>query len=210
MMKAGSLNTNDVNLLLKSGATITGETAKYNWMELKTQNNLKALSMHRFEGENQPFFKEIFERINRSDKEWRAFIEKQEPESCDVPEYEDKLRANTQMGHFIRLCLIRALREDRTLLASSAFIQEVLGDKKYTAPINDTILDLYEESTPTRPVLYLLQAGADPTAMIDDFAFKRKRPNINKVSMGEAQEIPAKQKIKEGHLTGTWLVLSNC
>lgn len=36
MMKAGSLNTNDVNLLLKSGATITGETAKYNWMELKT------------------------------------------------------------------------------------------------------------------------------------------------------------------------------
>ena len=51
MMKAGELTANDVNLLLKSGAAITGETSKYNWMELKTQNNLKALSMHRFEGE---------------------------------------------------------------------------------------------------------------------------------------------------------------
>lgn len=33
---------------------------------------------------------------------------------------------------------------------------------------------------------------------------------MNKVSMGEAQEIPAKDKIKEGHQTGRWLLLSNC
>jgi dynein heavy chain, axonemal len=113
-------------------------------------------------------------------------VGKQDPETSEVPDYEDKLNSNKVLGPFIRLCLIRALREDRTLLASGAFIQQVLGDKKYTAPINDTIQDIYEESSPTRPVLYLLQAGADPTQMIDDFAFKRKRPNINKVSMGEA------------------------
>jgi dynein heavy chain len=56
----------------------------------------------------------------------------------------------------------------------------------------------------------LLQAGADPTQTVDDFAVRRKKPSMNKVSMGEAQEIPAKEKIKEGHMTGRWLLLSNC
>ena len=56
----------------------------------------------------------------------------------------------------------------------------------------------------------MLQAGADPTQTIDDFAVKKKKPSINKVSMGEAQEVPAKEKLKEGHATGRWLLLSNC
>lgn len=77
-------------------------------------------------------------------------------------------------------------------------------------PTNDKIEELFDESTPNKPVLYLLSAGADPTQTVDDFALKKKKPNINKVSMGEAQEIPAKEKLKEGHLTGKWLLLSNC
>lgn len=64
-MKKGDINLNDVNLLLKAGAAIMGETPKQNWMDPKAANNIKALSMHRFEGENQPFFKDIFERISR-------------------------------------------------------------------------------------------------------------------------------------------------
>jgi len=48
--------------------------------------------MHRFEGENQPFFKDIFDRISRNNAEWKSFIEKQEPENEKVPsEYEDKI-----------------------------------------------------------------------------------------------------------------------
>jgi dynein heavy chain, axonemal len=52
LIQRKELNTNDVNMFLKSGSSITGETLKYQWMELKTQNNLKALSLHKFEGEN--------------------------------------------------------------------------------------------------------------------------------------------------------------
>lgn len=95
------------------------------------------------------------------------------------------------------------------MLASRAFIERVLS-AEYTRPINDKIEDLFEESTPEKPVLYLLQAGADPTQTVDEFALKKKKPAINKVSMGEAQEIPAKEKILEGHQTGRWLLLSNC
>ena len=156
MIKKGDINVNDVNLLLKAGAAIMGETPKQNWMDPKAANNIKALSTHRFEGEGQPFFKDIFERISRQEKDWRAFIEKQEPENERIPEYDDKIHSNDKIGHFIHLCLIRALREDRTVLASSRFIEKVMGDKKYIDPVNDTIDELYLESRPKRPVVYLL------------------------------------------------------
>jgi len=143
------------------------------------------------------------------EKEWRRFFEESEPERETVPDFEEKIRADQNIGHFLHLCLIRSIREDRTVLASNEFIRKVLGND-YAIPTNDKIDDMFAESTPNKPVLYLLSAGADPTQSVDDFALRKKKPNINKVSMGEAQEIPAKNFIKEGHLNGKWLLLSNC
>lgn len=52
MIQKKEITSNDVNVFLKSGSGVTGESLKYSWMELKTQNNIKSLSQHRFEGEN--------------------------------------------------------------------------------------------------------------------------------------------------------------
>ena len=49
------------------------------------------------------------------------------------------------------------------MLASRNFIKTVFKSEDYVVPNNDKIDELYEESAPNRPVLYLLQAGADPT-----------------------------------------------
>ena len=94
-------------------------------------------------------------------------------------------------------------------MASNNFIKRCIGDE-YTMPITDLIADIWEESTPTRPVLYLLSAGADPTNNIDEFAKKKKQFPTTKVSMGEEQEKPATKNIDIGFVTGTWLVLNNC
>ena len=53
-----------------------------------------------------------------------------------MPDYEEKIHADQSIGHFIHLCLIRCLREDRTLLGSTKFIQKVLGEE-YVAPVTD-------------------------------------------------------------------------
>ena len=55
-----------------------------------------------------------------------------------VPDYEEKINADQSIGHFIHLCLIRSLREDRTLLASTKFIRKVLGDE-FVNPVTDQI-----------------------------------------------------------------------
>jgi dynein heavy chain len=80
--------------------------------------------------------------------------------------------------------LVRSLREDRTVLACNQFIRDVMGDE-YIQPVTDQIVELFEESLPKCPVLYLISAGSDPTGSIDEYAKKRKKYPTWKTSMGE-------------------------
>ncbi len=97
---------------------------------------MKALSKHKFNNDHTMFFKELPDRIGRNEAIWKKFIDENEPENMPVPDYEEKINADQQIGHFIHLCLIRSLREDRTLLASTKFIKKVLGDE-YVQPVTD-------------------------------------------------------------------------
>jgi len=185
LIKDGKLTQADVGLFLKMGGGIDDNNKIFPWMEQTTWLNLKALSRHKFANEHSMFFKELQDKIQRNDQIWRAWIEENEPESTAIPDYEDKINADQNIGHFIHLCLVRAMRRDRTMLASEQFIQAVLGEE-YVAPVTDLITEIYEETKHNVPVLYLLSAGADPTGTIDDYARKHKQFPTLKVSMGEA------------------------
>ena len=209
LIKAQQLTSADVSVFLKAGAGIDDRNKKYNWMDQKTWLNIVALSKHKFGLEHNFFYKDLPERIGRLEKEWKKFFDENEPENTPVPDYEDKIQADQNLGSFLQLCLIRSVREDRTVLACNKFIRKVLGDE-YTQPVTDQISDIFDESSEITPVLYLLSAGADPTNNIDEFARKKKKFTVNKVSMGEEQEKPALEMIRVGQATGAWLILNNC
>merc|ERR1711972_164366 len=88
-------------------------------------------------------------------------------------------------------------------------IDSKLGSR-FTAPVTDAILDIYQESAARKPVLYLLSAGTDPASMIDELAKKRKKFPTDKVSMGEGQERVACEKNTAAFITGGWVILQNC
>jgi len=209
LIKDNKLTAADVSLLLKAGAGIDDRSKPFNWMEQKTWLNLKALSKHKFNNDHTFFFKELPDRITRNDQIWRKWIDENEPENTPVPDYEEKISADQNIGHFVHLCLVRAMREDRTVLASNQFIREVLGEE-YVMPVTDQLQEIFEETGPSVPVLYLLSRGADPTGSIDEFAKKKKQFPTGKVSMGEEMEIPAAQLIDQGMAAGKWVVLNNC
>lgn len=197
LIKDDKLTSNDVNMFLKAGAGVDDRNKPYAWIENKAWLNLKALSKHRFGKEPTFFFKELPDRLMRNEQLWKKWVEENEPEIAPVPDYGEKISADQNIGHFIHLCLIRSLREDRTLLASTKFIEEVLGEE-YVAPVSDPIDEIWGESDKKTPVLFLLTAGADPTNTIDDYAKKRKKYPTKKVSMGEEQELLAMEEIKYG------------
>lgn len=95
-----------------------------------------ALSKHKFGHEHSFFYKELPERIGRLEKDWKKFNDENEPENAIIPDYEDKILADQNLGPFLHLCLIRSFREDRTVLACNQFIKKTLGDY-FTQPITD-------------------------------------------------------------------------
>jgi len=211
LIKDQKLTSGDVSLFLKAGAGIDDRNKIFSWMNDKTWLNLKAVSKHKFNNDHTCFFKELPDRIQRNDAIWRSWIEENEPENSPVPDYEEKINADANIGSFIHMCLVRAMREDRTMLVANMFIKDVLGED-YVRPITDFIADTYDETAANVPVLYLLSAGADPTGSIDDFAKKgqHKQFPTGKVSMGEEQEIPAMALINQSMTSGKWVVLNNC
>lgn len=174
LIKEGKLNPGDVSLLLKAGGAIDDRNKPFNWMDQSAWLNLKALSNHKFANEHAKFFGGLQDGMTRSEQLWRAWIESGEPENVPVPDYEEKINADANKGHFIHLCLVRSLREDRTMLASNQFIRDVLGEE-FVAPVTDQISDTYDETAANRPILFLLSPGADPTGTIDEFAKRRKQ-----------------------------------
>merc|ERR1711935_1004100 len=68
---------------------------------------------------------------------------------------------------------------------------------------------IFTSASPTMPVLFLLSAGADPSADGDELARKKRRA-IQKVSLGEGQEKKADALIMESYENGNWVMLQNC
>jgi len=130
LIKSGKLTSGDVGLLLKAGGGIDDRNKPFSWMEQKTWLNLKALSKHKFGQDISIFFKGLPDNIQRKEQEWKAWIDENEPEIVPVPDYEEKIHSDQNgIGSFIHLCLVRSMREDRTMLACQIFIKDVLGDE---------------------------------------------------------------------------------
>ena len=88
------------------------------------------------------------------------------------------------MGSLLSVCLVRSIREDRTLVSSGNFILNVLG-KEFTTPLSYPIDKIWEGSSNLEPILYLLSLGSDPTSSIEELARKKKKYPLKAVSMGE-------------------------
>jgi len=92
--------------------------------------------------------------------------------------------AEKEIGSLLSVCLVRSLREDRTLVSCSNFIMNTLG-KEFTTPISYPIDKIWEGSSYLEPILFLLSAGSDPTSSIEELAKKKKKYPLKAVSMGE-------------------------
>lgn len=82
------------------------------------------------------FYKGIVDCMTRSANEWRNLYESDDPEGQHIPDYEDKINADQTIGHFLHLNLIRAIREDRAVVASNKFVSRCLSEE-FVAPVSD-------------------------------------------------------------------------
>jgi len=92
----------------------------FDWMTEEQFHNLQILAIY-FE-----WFQEMFDRMPKDGREtqWRSLCESDVPENVVLP---DKM--DDHYEHMQRLCVIRAVRSDRLMQASTIFITNTLGKK---------------------------------------------------------------------------------
>ncbi|CDJ43280.1 hypothetical protein ETH_00008820 [Eimeria tenella] len=210
----GILQSSDISFLLSGGAGLDEKAeppCPFRWLGQDSKAWLNVLQISRtcFGRDQIQLFCELPESLGKNESAWKKWMEDNEPENLPIPDYEDRLKCLKNLGHVLRLCLIRSMRPDRTVVASARAIDQLL-EPKYTEPVTDSVESIWQESSCRVPVIFLLSPGTDPTSSIDELAKKKRKFPTDKVSMGEGQDVVAREKIKSGFLSGSWVVLQNC
>jgi dynein heavy chain, axonemal len=198
LMQSGVLSQEHFDCFVKGGAALDINQVRKKpkeWISDLAWLNVINLS------NTIPAFRDIPESIARSDVAWRQWSDLEAPEQGRIPDFEEKT------DKFGRLLIIRALKEDRTLIAASDFIADTLGQRYVeSTPLNleSVVLDADERT----PLLCILSPGSDPSDVIYALA-KKKKKDLKSVSMGQGQEVIARRLIDTGVTTGGWVMLNN-
>eukprot|EP00899_Mesostigma_viride_P009796 jgi/Mesvir1/18818/Mv04309-RA.2 len=192
-----TLSEKEVGVFLKGGAMLDISSVRKkpkDWIPDPVWLNVIALT-------SLPMFHDLGESVFRNDALWRQWYDQEAPEYTRVPDFEDRLRK------FDKMVLVRAFREDRTLIAASDYIADTLG-RRFVDSIPLNMEATWQESNSRMPLICLLSPGSDPTKQIEDLA-KKKKIKVLGVSMGQGQEIIARKYMATAVQEGNWVLLQN-
>ncbi|KAK3083644.1 hypothetical protein FSP39_000711 [Pinctada imbricata] len=148
----------------------------------------------------------LLEDIERNEKIWKKWYDHDTPESLPFP-----LKYEESLSDFQRLKLLRCFRVDRIYRAVEEYVTKCMGEKYVTPPII-SFESIFEQSTPTSPIVFILSPGSDPASDLIKLA-ERIEFGSNKLkflSMGQGQEKLALQYLETAISRGQWLMLQNC
>ncbi|KAL6114194.1 dnah10 [Pungitius sinensis] len=144
--------------------------------------------------------------VEKNSSEWQSWYDLDAPEQAQFPmKYEEELSA------FQKLLLLRCFRVDRIYRAVTDYITVTMGEK-YVQPPVINFDAIYEQSTPSSPIVFILSSGSDPATDLMKLA-ERSGFGDNKfkfLAMGQGQEKVALQLLERAASRGHWLMLQNC
>jgi dynein heavy chain len=69
---------------------------------------------------------------------------------------------------------VRALRAEKIMHSFSHYVAECMGEFYDTIP-SSSMLQVFTDSKPTTPIIFILSTGADPTGLLLKFAREQAR-----------------------------------
>ncbi|XP_076299453.1 dynein axonemal heavy chain 10-like [Lasioglossum baleicum] len=146
------------------------------------------------------------EQLQQYDEEWQQWYDLDGPESVDFP-----LDYSSNLKPFEKLMLIRCFRVDRVYRGIVNYISETMGEE-YITPPHISFEMIFEQSTPTMPVVFILSPGSDPTSELMKLAdgYGRGGGKFKYLSLGQGQESTAIELLEVAITRGQWLMLQNC
>ena len=152
-------------------------------------------------------FQGLSSAIQLNPKDWYRWFSsvKPEPEKFQLPgEWETKCEDAMK-----KLIVLRCFRPDRVRFAMINFVNAYFRSSEFTTSKSTSIQEIYEESKPWTPIIFIMAPGVDPTENLKRFADEMKIKPIS-ISLGQGQGERAKSILKKCSQDGLWCFLSNC
>lgn len=133
-------------------------------------------------GEDDASFQDIGAKFVMFAKEWSEWYQSPCPEEEPLPG--DFAAA----GEIQTLCVLRMLRPDRMTFALRKFVSGYLGEEYVSQP-PFSMRSVYEDSSASTPILFLLFPGVDPTTWVEtlgqEMDITTSNDMLSNTSMGE-------------------------
>jgi MoxR-like ATPase len=145
---------------------------------------------------------DIVEHIGK----WKDWFDDEHPEMVAMP-----CGYSTALNSFQQLLILRCLRPDRVYNAVQRFIVEQMGESFVTPPTL-FLSNIFKQSSPTSPVVFILSPGADPRNDLEELAKQHNMfPQFFKpLALGQGQSKEAEKLVINGYSRGHWVLLQNC
>lgn len=196
------INKDEYDFLLRGGQVLDKDSQPSNpfseWITDESWDNLTELN-------NVTELTGILSSIEQNEREWKTWFLMSEPEEISLPgEWDNKL------NDLQKMLIVRSLRPDRISFCASTFIVNNLGQKFIEPPALD-INDVFADSSPNTPLIFVLSAGVDPTSSLKQLAQRNGMADkFHYISLGQGQSPKATKLIQEGIRNGHWVFLANC
>jgi dynein heavy chain, axonemal len=159
-----------------------------------------------------PRWNNIINNLVDHEPQWKKWYDNERPEDIKFPDgYSDWVTP------FQQLMIMRIFRPDRVYNAIKQFIIAKMGDEHYVSPLTPSTDKIFEQSSATTPIVYILSPGADPHEDIEKLCEAQNegtkavaKVSFKYVSLGQGMGDRAKSLIKAGTTKGHWVLLENC
>ncbi|KAM3867513.1 dynein axonemal heavy chain 10 [Diretmus argenteus] len=151
-------------------------------------------------------FGSLPDEVEKYPNDWKSWYDLDGPEQAPFPlKYKENLTA------FQKLLLLRCFCIDRVYRAVTDYVTVTMGEK-YVQPPVINFDAIYEQSTSSSPIIFILSPGSDPASDLMKLAERSGfgGSKLKVLAMGQGQEKVALQRLETAVHRGHWLMLQNC
>ena len=110
----------------------------------------------------------------------------------------------SKLDDFQKIVVLKCLRADKVTNAMQLYLAKHLG-QEFIEPQTAELSAIYNESSPTTPIVFILSTGTDPAAELYKFADKLKMTTkLHAISLGQGQGPRAEALLKLSAEQGYW------
>ena len=197
------LNMNELLFFLRGNIeeSKNEKPAELEWVSDTTWQDLEGMGKI-----NDTMFK-VQKKFNENVDEWKNWYDLEKPEDVELPS-----GLESELTPLEKLLVIRVFRKDRVYNAIKNFIKITTGSETFITPTPMKMSKIFEQSSESTPVLFILSPGVDPSYFVNQYAIEKGyfEKKYRFMSLGQKQETEAKNMIMDGIKRGLWILLQNC